>query len=583
MFRLLNGSRETLPLRREVASQLWRGSFDPALMLLATLPGIALALWLYGPALNPGHVEWLLAEGDSLQHFSGWDMFRRDQWRWPLGALPTLGSQVGSSIVYTDSLPLVAIPLKLLHAWLPDPVQYIAPVMLVNLALNGAVAAGLLRWSGVNRGVALAGSLLVVSLPMVTMRGPGALGHEALSSHWLILLAMWLMLVPSVSWAHSLRWLALLLVAVLVHFYVFFMVGVIWSAWWMAGLWEIRRVLSRTLMLLAVAALTIFMVLAAMYAVGYFEFALKVEGETGFGLYSAELLSFFNPGSAGLFFQDARFEGASSFFSGWHSPVAGQYEGFAYAGMGLVALWITALAVCINRCSLPLNRRERWLFLPLLALFVFALSDHVVVGQWVVSLPYPAWMDLVTHKLRSAGRMAWPLLYGLLFAALLVLARRLSMRCLGPLLVLVVLVQAWDVSHWQRYARLQITQLAPGGAVVRPFAWREEPAVMAMLENSHEIRLLPGDDWQSVKIISWLAARYDLVSNVAYFARTNPGLLYAAASEQRAALESGLVESNVLYALTDSALIEAACTVEGVMCYRVEGMTLALRSDYTLH
>lgn len=579
MFRSLNGGSRASLLRREAATPFKSSALDPALMLLAALPGIALAIWIYGPALDPGHVEWLLAEGDSLQHFSGWDMFRRDAWRWPLGALPTLGSQVGSSIVYTDSLPLVAIPLKLLHAWLPDPVQYIAPVMLVNLALNGAMAAGLLRWLGVSRSVALAGSLLVVSLPMVTMRGPGALGHEALSSHWLILAAMWLVLVPRVSWIHALRWLALLLLAVLIHFYLFFMVGVIWAAWWLRGLWVSRRELSRIVMLLVVAALSMLMVLATMYVVGYFEFALTVEGETGFGLYSTELFSFFNPGSADLFFQDPRFGGVSRLFRGWSSPVAGQYEGFAYAGMGIFVLWAAALAMCITRCSLPLNRRERLLFVPLLMLFVFALSDQVVVGQWVVSLPYPVWMDLFTDRLRSAGRMAWPLLYGLLFAALLVLARRIPMRWLGGLLVVAVLIQAWDVSHWQRYARHQIIQLAPGLPVERPFPWREEPAVVAMLQQSREIRLLPGDDWQRVKIISWLAARYELVSNVAYFARTNPGLLYAAASDQRAALEAGRVEPDVLYVLTDSALSETACAVDGVICLAVDGMTLALKSD----
>tara|TARA_R110001599_G_scaffold353766_1_gene597007 strand:+ start:1869 stop:3614 length:1746 start_codon:yes stop_codon:yes gene_type:complete len=579
MFRLCDGGIEASPMRREAASYLGRGSFDPVLMLLATLPGIALAFWLYGMALDPRHVEWLLAEGDSLQHFSGWDMFRRDEWRWPLGAVPTLGYQVGSSIVYTDSIPLIAIPLKLLHAWLPDPMQYIAPVMMVNLALNGAVAAGLLRWLGVSRSVALAGSLLVISLPMVTMRGPGALGHEALASHWLILVAVWLMLVPRVSWGHALRWLALLLVAVLVHFYLFFMVGVLWTAWCLAGLWNNRREPYRVVMMFAGAVLTMLMVLVCMYTVGYFEFALTVEGETGFGLYSTEMLSFFNPGSAGLFFQDVHFEGASSLIEGWFSPVAGQYEGFAYAGMGVLGLWVMALAVWITGCYLPLNSGERLLFVPLLALFIFALSDQVVVGQWVVSLSYPAWMDVFTHKLRSSGRMAWPLLYGLLFAALLILARRMPVRCLWPLLLVVLLLQAWDVSHWQRYARYQISQLAPCMPVMRPFAWREEPAVVSMLEESSEIRLLPGDDWQRVKIISWLAARHDLASNVAYFARTNPGLLYAAASEQRAALEARRVEPSVLYALTDTSLIEIACQVEGVACLAVDGMTLALKSE----
>lgn len=556
-----------------------RGVFDPVLLLLAALPGIALALWIYGPALDPRHVEWLLEEGDSLQHFSGWDMFRRDEWRWPLGALPTLGSQVGASIVYTDSMPLIAIPLKLLHAWLPDPFQYIAPVMLVNLALNGAVAAGLLRWAGTNRLVAFAGSLLVVSLPMITMRGPGALGHEALSSHWLVLTAMWFVLMPSVNTAHAIRWLALLLIAVLVHFYLFFMVGVLWSAWWLAALWRHRNCRSHVMLLAAIAPLSIVAVLAGMYVAGYFEFALVVEGEMGFGLYSTELLSFFNPGSAGQFFQGDSFAGVSRLFRGWHTPVAGQYEGFAYAGAGVWVLWAAALGVMAAGRVWPMTWRECWLLLPLCGLFIFALSDQVVVGQWTISLPYPSWIEVLTHRLRSAGRMAWPLLYGLLLLSLLVLVRRMPLRWLGPLLVGVLLLQAWDVSQWQRYVRQQMIELAPGMPVVRPFAWREDPEVVTLLESSHEIRFLPGDDWHRVNAISWLAARYNVVSNVAYFARTNPGLLYAAASEQRRALEAGIIEPNVLYALTAPTLIETACEVEGVVCIAVDGMTLALQRE----
>ena len=550
---------------------------DRWLMLLAAFPGVVLAVWIYGPALNPSHVEWLLAEGDSLQHFSGWDMFRRDEWRWPLGALPTLGSQVGASIVYTDSMPLIAIPLKLFHAWLPDPLQYIAPVMLVNLALNGAVAAGLLRWLGCGRCVALAGSLLVVSLPMVTMRGPGALGHEALSSHWLIIMAMWLFLVPQARWAHALRWLALLAAAVAVHFYLFFMVGVLWFAWWVLCVWSHWGRRNDLVRLLAIAPVTVIAVLASMYAIGYFEFGLDVEGDTGFGLYSSELLGFFNPGSAALFFQGEHFNGVSRLFSGWRSPVVGQYEGFAYAGAGVLLLWAMALLGMWVSRSLPLAPIERCLLAPLVLLFVFSLSHHVVIGQWQLSLPFPAWTELLTHQLRSSGRMAWPLLYGLLFAALIVASRCSMARWLGPVLGVVLLVQVWDVSPWQYYVKHQVSRLAPGESIARPFSWREEPQVVALLEQSHEIRLLPGDDWYRVNAVSWLAARYDLVSNVAYFARTNPGLLYAAASEQRKALEAGQIEAGVLYALTEASLVEIACGADKVACYTVDGMTLALK------
>lgn len=98
-----------------------------------------------------------------------------------------------------------------------------------------------------------------------------------------------------------------------------------------------------------------------------------------------------------------------------------------------------------------------------------------------------------------------------------------------------------------------------------------------MLRQSREIRLLPGDDWQQLKVISWLAARYDLVSNVAYFARTNPGVLYAAAAGQRQALENGRVEAGVLYALTDAHLSAATCAMRAMSCVHVEGLTLAVK------
>ncbi len=550
-------------------------------MLWSALPGVLLALWLYGQALDPRHVEWLLAEGDSLQHFSGWDMFRRDDWRWPLGALPTLGSQVGASIVYTDSIPLLALPLKLLHSWLPDPMQYIGPVMLINLALNGAVAAGLLRWCGAERLVAFSGALLVISLPMVSMRGPGGLGHEALSSHWLLLLGCWFFLMHRLTLAGFMGWLGLLVVAVLVHFYLFFMIGVLWTAWWGLGAWRMRKTGYGLLKVLAGITCSVAVVLLVMHGVGYFQFSLEVSRDTGFGLYSAELFSYLNPGSAGLFFQDARFQGVSRLWEGWPPPVPGQYEGFAYAGLGVLLLWCLAGGLWARSGATALTSGERWLLLPAGFLFLFSLSDRWVLGQWVLAVPYPGWLEPLTMSLRSSGRMAWPLLYTLLLAALLVAGRRLAGRplILSLGLVAVVLVQAWDVSHWQRYLRAQMKQLSPGQQVERPFAWQHDPGVRRLLEDAQEIRFLPGDDWQGVKAISWLAARHDLTSNVAYFARTNPGILFAAAEPQRKALEEGRLEPGIVYALTSQSLVSTACQVPRVRCIDVKDMVLARKGE----
>lgn len=548
---------------------------DLCWMLLGALPGLLLAVWLYGPALDPRHVEWLLAEGDSLQHFSGWDMFRRDDWRWPLGALPTLGEQVGASIVFSDSLPLLALPLKLLHTWLPDPFQYIGPLMLFNLMLNGAVATGLLRWCGVSRAGAFLAAVMVVSLPMVTMRGPGALGHEALSSHWILLMAVWLWLFPVTQPRVYLWWLALLVVAVLIHFYLFFMVGVMWAA---LCFWEIWKSPTRQQRWRSVCwgALSVVSVSVVMWLVGYFEFELKVSGDSGFGLYSTELLSLINPGSAGLFFQDAAFQGASALWRGWQSPVTGQYEGFAYLGAGAIGLLVAAIA---SRIVYPaaFSPREVGLLIPCVALFLFALSHHVVVGVSIILLPHPEWLSPLTQLVRSSGRLVWPLAYVLLLGAIVWLDRQLPRRKCLALLTGCVLLQVWDVSAWQRYVHHQVGQLAPGQNIERPYAWRDDLPVVNMLKAAEEIRLLPGDDWHQVKVISWLAARYDLVSNVAYYARTNPGVLYAAATPQREALAAGEVEPKVLYALTDEMLVSNVCQLDDVNCHAVEGMTFVIK------
>ncbi|MGO2133174.1 MAG: DUF6311 domain-containing protein [Halomonas sp.] len=97
---------------------------------MASLLGAGFAYYLYGNMLSPSEVGWLLNEGDSFQHYIGWHFFRREAWSWPLGSLITLANDINTSIVFTDSIPLLALPLKIFHAWLPDPFQYLGLALL---------------------------------------------------------------------------------------------------------------------------------------------------------------------------------------------------------------------------------------------------------------------------------------------------------------------------------------------------------------------------------------------------------------------------------------------------------------------
>ena len=67
--------------------------------------------------------KWLYSSSES-QHQLGWHFFKNDIWRFPLGNNPTFGDEIGSSIVYTDSIPILALFFKLFKSFIHGNFQY---------------------------------------------------------------------------------------------------------------------------------------------------------------------------------------------------------------------------------------------------------------------------------------------------------------------------------------------------------------------------------------------------------------------------------------------------------------------------
>ena len=61
--------------------------------------------------LNPQNISWL-EEGDLLMHYLGWSFYRFSPSEFIIGLNRAYGANIASSIVYTDSIPLLAILLK---------------------------------------------------------------------------------------------------------------------------------------------------------------------------------------------------------------------------------------------------------------------------------------------------------------------------------------------------------------------------------------------------------------------------------------------------------------------------------------
>ena len=256
----------------------------------APLIGLAIGLAAFfcifdANVLDPTNIDWRM-RGDPGRNYVGWQFFRSEPWTFPPGAIRSYGHPVGTSVVFTDSIPLVAIPLKALAAVLPSEFQYFGLWILLSFGLQGLFA-GLLvgRLTQSPSALALGSALLVLSPPMALR----AFCHTALVSHWLLLAAIY----GYLQRRRKSFWAILLSGATLVNFYLFCMAGVLWAASLVREWMELGRRPARLAVLLPVAACGASMLLA-----GYFTIGLSQAATAMLGQYSRNLVAPFKIGRA---------------------------------------------------------------------------------------------------------------------------------------------------------------------------------------------------------------------------------------------------------------------------------------------
>lgn len=541
-----------------------------AIALAACIAGL-LASYLYAGILNPLEVEWLLQESDLLQHFLGWHYFRHEGWTWPLGALHTYGTEVRSSIIFTDSLPLGAIPLKLMQGWLPDPFQYQGLASLGHLVLNATAACLLFTRLRLPAIASVALSIVVAFMPAVLFRGPGGAGHESLMAHWTFLFALYLLLFSTNSRLPTLaKWAGLLAAAVLVHFYLFLLVGIFWSLWWLlitAGHYcpEKSRMGRRWWLIWgAYSVLQPITILGIMWSAGYLHSSGESPGADGFGFYSAELATYLNSYSflSGI-------DAVSSLLPAWVPSIGGQYEGMSYVGLGVLVLWGAALLVYLKK-PLPVPGGHKWqvygVAVLAVGMFIFALSDKVVIGPYTVNVPLP-WPEPVRAILRASGRMVWVLMYLAIFTSGLVLARRLAPRTMTAVALSVLALQLFDLRQWHHYFHTYSQQATAYHMADDPrFVDWQNPVLQQALSQRQSLHVSHADDIVGMLPLAWLAGQHYMTINVAYVARITLPIIHEASAPTLVALAVGKLDPSVMYAITSPETAQKTCTLTDVQC-----------------
>ncbi|WP_303925455.1 DUF6311 domain-containing protein [Subdoligranulum variabile] len=378
--------------------------------MTGALLGALVFVALYGVrVLDPTCVDWILnnPSPDPSQHYLGWAFFRNSTVRLPyVGANYSVIYPYRTSILFTDSIPLLALLGKLFSPILPARFQYFGWWGLLCYALQGGLAQAILaRLGGVRPGqtarawASVAGAGVLVLFPALTVR---MFAHTALAGNWLVLLAIWLWLrcdalLPT-TWRACLAWAGMGVLCAGIHLYYLPMVGIV-----LVG-YAVRRGLQKR----GVAAVLLPMVcfcaaaLAELLLLG--AFASNFAGYSNGYLNGADLANLMVPG------------------------LAASWEQNVYIGLGAVAALVLAVVSFEIACArgkaaaaAGFFRRHRiWLFAGAVVLLldaIAAMGNTITLGGVTLgTVPIPQVLMDFWAMFSSCARLAW--LAGMLLALL---------------------------------------------------------------------------------------------------------------------------------------------------------------------
>jgi hypothetical protein len=416
----------------------WRDISAPTSYLLAVFLACCFVAYLFPWSFLAGHST-VFDYGDIAQHVSGWWYYARDSWHFPLLHTSRLNHPEGISVALTDSIPLAALPFKLLltlfPSLLPEHFHYFGLWMGLVFVGQAVAATMLMRALGAKSLFALFISVgFALTWPVIHAR----YHHAALMMQSVIIFALALyFLGRNQVWASgriSAAFIGLTLVALTIHPYFLPFTAGLFAAF------LADQALKGESWVLQLKRLLTFGVV----------FGLTAWGLGYFGQQSGYL-----GGYGSFFYLDLRmpFCGGGKLIPCGMRPVfAFPYnEGFNYLGAGL--LFLIPFALLFNwRSVLAFPKQYPALLLLLIGFFLYAISNRVrFAGIEVFSYALPSWLNWLTGTFRASGRFFWLVSQFILFASLASLLKKHSWPAsLVAVLLLssALVLQVKDIKPW---------------------------------------------------------------------------------------------------------------------------------------
>ena len=471
-------------------------------------------IMMYGiRVLDVTNDSWLsgMEEGSDLtQHYFGWIAYRNSDWAFPLGMGYGLNGSEPFSVLYTDSIPLVALFFKLIRWALPETFQYFGLYGFATFLLMAFFVTKILSRYNINGFYLYLVSLLVSFNSIMLWK---MYFQTGLASHWLLLWAIDIVLSQrdkgdGVSKGIVVRMLCFGFIAVSIHSYLFLLCGLILGTFFIYEAIKRRSLVAPVVYGLSYCGTGIF----ALWFWGGFSATQMKNGSIEACGYN--LNSFYNPMKWGNLILPKY-------------PTIGiqqELDSYMYLGAGVLLMVVITAVLCVigikkgtYKLNVPLLVSV--IIVSLIALFLAAspqisLNDKVVFQYEVPDFLYDAWAIF-----RTAARIAWVVYYFILIFGFIDLYRLTPQKYRSVVIALIFAIQLVDMSPIYLSVRYTLEHdMASQYVLDDNPVWtyiEEDPSLDEFVFFSADYP----DNPVTVFPITEYALHHDMIVNQFYFAR----------------------------------------------------------------
>lgn len=419
---------------------------------LGMIVGSITFVFVFGTkVLHTTYTDWLLGGGNITENYLGWCFFRNSDWFFPIGLMDNISYPNTVSVIYTDSVPLLAVFFKLFKQVLPDEFQYFGIWNMLCMGLQGAFGALLVYHFVKKKAVAVVGSIFFVIAPVILVHMSL---NFALGAQWLILFSLYVGIKrESMNFKKSIiTWGFVGFLAGSIQLYFIPICGIVFLGFFGADIIKREKVIHTLLMFLVYLCMAITTVA---FLGGFSHFHLPKTTLLGQGSYN--LNGLLNP------------QGWSSIIPSFTVYGENPFEGLAYPGTGILLTFIlgTAFWLSHNICQTFMHKDKCYqlhegntgnnrlaFFILIVASFLIAVSPWVALGnKLLLKLGIPDWLHSIWLRIGNCGRFIWPVVYLAILGSIVWLEKKIPWKNVAVImLVILALAQIID-EKWQLIQR----------------------------------------------------------------------------------------------------------------------------------